>query len=110
VDIMSRKTYLIIAIGVFLIVFLVGTFFGTGIAAFATRLPLYTADSWQNLARLIAEPLRFAMLNPFIGALLAGLFWPVTALLLFLVLVLILLVAASDVATQIERQTPLEVR
>jgi hypothetical protein len=109
-DIMSRQTYLIIAAGVAVVVFLVGTFFGQTIAPWVGALPAYAVGGWANLAAIIIEPVKFAMLNPLLGAIIIGLLWPFAALDLFLVILVVLLVAASGVVIQIDTQTPLKVK
>ena len=87
----DRRTYLIIAVGMAIFVFLVGTFFGQGIADFVDLIPGRVAPSVVDVARFIIGPIKFVMLNPFVGALLTGLLWPISigwVLLTFLLIVL----------------------
>lgn len=103
-SIMSWKTYLIIALGMGLLIFLVGTFFGHQIAGWSEALAQAAQDPWNRLAGLLLAPVEFAMLNPILGAIIFGLLWPLAAVLILTMLVIVLLVAASGATVRINTQ------
>lgn len=105
--IMSRRTYLMIGLGFAVFLFLLAQFFGTDIAAFADSLPGQVSPNVQSIAQFIVEPIKFVMLNPILGPLLAGLLWPVVLLWLLLLFLLVVLTAAGQVQTDIDTNTPL---
>lgn len=105
--VISRRTYLMIGLGFAAFLFLLAQFFGTDIAAFADSLPGQVVPSVQGIAQLIVGPIKFVMLNPIVGSLLAGLLWPLVLLWLLLLFLLVILTAASQVQTDIDTNTPL---
>jgi len=102
IGLISRRNYLIIAVGVAIVLFLVGTFLGQQIASGVDALPNSVSPDMSGLARAIIEPIKFVMLNPIVGGIIAGLFWPVV--LLWIVLILLLLVLSS--AQQLQPTVP----
>lgn len=106
-DIMSRRTYLFIGVGVGLFLFLIGTFLGASVVTFADRLPLSTTGVMQSLAQFVIEPIKLVMLNPLPGAIIAGLLWPLVGLWVALLLLIVIVAAAAGVQVDINTQTPL---
>jgi len=96
----SRKTYLIIGLGFAFFLFLVGTFFGKDIAAFAASLPgQMPSPTVASLAQFIVQPLRLVMENLLVGSIIAGLLWPLIFLEIFLLILILILVVFAQVRT-----------
>ena len=100
----DRKTYLIIAIGTAIFVFLVGTFFGQGIVDFVDAIPGRVAPSVTAVAEFIIGPIKFVMLNPIIGGILAGLLWPVSIAWVLLSFLLIVLTEIGKAGVDVDNQ------
>ena len=100
----DRRTYLMIAIGVAIFVFLVGTFFGQGIVDFVDLIPGQVAPSVTAVAQFIIGPIKFVMLNPIIGGLLAGILWPISVAWVLLTFLLIVLTELGKASVDVDNQ------
>lgn len=103
----SFRAYVIIAIGTGIAVFLISTFAGASLIGFIQGIQAdAVATGFGGIADLITQPLILILQNPLIGALVAGVFWPLIALLVILLFVLMILSLLSGGANQARSTIP----
>lgn len=91
---MSVRRYLGFAILTAIIVLAVGLLLGPGIASFLQTVETNTGGG--VIAQLVIDPLIWIMLNPVLGAIAAGLLWPLLLLwIAFLFIVIVVGFGAS---------------
>lgn len=77
-ELFRLRTYIMVGLGVGLIFFALGTFFGIDIANFFNqfRWQAIAVGLSPAIANVIVDPLIWIMLNPLYGAIGAALLWP----------------------------------
>jgi hypothetical protein len=90
---LTLKNYIIGAVITAVIMFFAAQFFGPGIAGWldSVRADSIRAGISAGLVDVVIAPLRFAFTNPVPGAIGGGLLWPLTALWIFFVFILLIL-------------------
>ncbi|GAB4329266.1 MAG: hypothetical protein Kow00117_15330 [Phototrophicales bacterium] len=100
----SFRTYLVIAVFFGGMTFLMSTFFGDDVATWAVERQFESrSKSLDVLDYIVFQPLEFMMAREtrLWGAVAAGAFWPLTTLLLFLILLSLVLLSFVDVNQQL---------
>lgn len=104
--IIPTRVYLLIALFVGILIYLMNWLFGTDIIIWALNLQADANATGQDfLGTIVIEPILFVFRNEIIGTIVAALVWPVVMIWLLLILCLLLVVAGVDVAADIEDQT-----
>jgi hypothetical protein len=93
---MTLRTYILIGLGTGIIVFLIASFGGDAIINILNDMRNQVSPDMQGIAGLIVEPLKLVFGNPLIGAIVVALGWPIAAVWIGLLLILVILIALSQ--------------
>lgn len=100
------RTYVLIGLVFAAAGFLIITFFGPDVAAWARSTQADAVLAGQStIGRAITDPIIFVMENKLIGTLIFALAWPAVVIWFVLIILLLILVAASGVGEDIQTQT-----
>lgn len=103
----SFRNYVIIGVGTGIAIFLISTFAGPSLIGFIQGIQADAlATGFGGIADIITQPLILILQNPLVGAVIGGIFWPIIALLVLLLFVLMILSLLSGGANQARSTIP----
>lgn len=99
----TRRNYIIVGLLIGIITFGVAMLFGPGVAVWVADVQA-RATLIGGLALFIGEPIKWVLLNPLPGAILAALAWPLVLLWLLLLFIMLIVGFGSPAAQDVRRQ------